>query len=404
MTDRNQLEQSIRALEAQRAILGDAVVDASLAVLREKLAALNQSVVAQTEQAGERKLVTVMFADISGFTALSERSDPEHVRALVNACFSWLVPIIEKYGGTVEKFIGDEIMAMFGAPIAHENDAERALRASLEMMDALVEFNKKYSTSLGMHFGINTGIVVAGGLGSDGRQQYGVMGDTVNVAARLEDVSENGQIIIGPNTHRLTNPLFQFDMLPPVRVNGKAEPIPIYQLVGLKSAPESTRGILGLRSPMVGRDAELKMLIETVMSLPSQKGSVLSIIAEAGLGKSRLVSEARLATSESALWVEGRALSYAEGISYWVVCSLLDHLVGVNQDATPAEISATLRDFVQHFLQDKTKDVYPYLARLRDMPMDSESEAILKDLLPQALQSRMHQAVIDLIRAITAER
>jgi class 3 adenylate cyclase len=235
MPDRRQLELSILALDTQRAVLGDAVVDSSIAILREKLAALNQSVITKTEQAGERKLVTVMFADISGFTALSERLDPEQVRALVNACFSWLVPIIEKYGGVVEKFIGDEIMAMFGAPVAHENDAERALRASLEMMDALVEFNKKHLTSLGMHFGINTGIVVAGGLGSDGRQQYGVMGDAVNVAARLEDISETGQIIVGPSTHRLTASLFRFDMLPPVRVKGKSEPIPIYRLIGVKS-------------------------------------------------------------------------------------------------------------------------------------------------------------------------
>lgn len=403
MIDRAQLEQSIATLESQRAILGDAVVDSSLAILREKLATLNRSVIAQTEQAGERKLVTVMFADISGFTALSERLDPENVRSLINACFSWLVPVIEKYGGTVEKFIGDEIMAMFGAPAAHENDAERALRASLEMMDALVEFNKNHLTSLGMHFGINTGIVVAGGLGSDGRQQYGVMGDTVNVAARLEDVSETGQIVVGPNTHRLTAALFKFDMLPPVRVKGKSEPIPIYRLVGLKSAPESARGIAGLRSPLVGRASELKMLIETANSLTSRKGSVLSILAEAGLGKSRLVSEARAATSESVLWVEGRALSYAEGISYWAARSVLDHLVGVNQNAMPAEVSAALRAFCEHHLDD-TQNVFPYLARLRDVPMDADSESTLKDLLPQALQSRMHSAFADLIRAVADAR
>ena len=404
MTDRTQLEQSILALESQRVLLGDAVVDSSIAILREKLGVLNQSVVTQTEQAGERKLVTVMFADISGFTALSERIDPEQVRSLINACFSWLVPIVEKYGGVVEKFIGDEIMAMFGAPAAHENDAERALRASLDMMDALVAFNKKHLTSLGMHFGINTGIVVAGGLGSDGRQQYGVMGDTVNVAARLEDVSETGQIVVGPNTHRLTASLFRFDMLPPVRVKGKSEPIPIYRLVALKSAPESARGIAGLRSPLVGRASELAMLIETVNSLQSRAGSVTSILAEAGLGKSRLVSEARAATSESALWVEGRALSYAEGISYWAARSVLDHLIGVNQDATPAEVIVALREFCDHHLHERSGNVFPYLARLRDVPMDSDSEDLLQDLLPQALQSRMHTAFADLMRAVAGVR
>lgn len=404
MTDHKQLEQSILALESQRAILGDAVVDSSITILREKLTALNQSVVSQTEQAGERKLVTVMFADFSGFTALSERLDPEQVRALINACFSWLVPIVEKYGGVIEKFIGDEIMAMFGAPVAHENDAERALRASLEMMDALQEFNQNHNTSLGIHFGINTGVVVAGGLGSVGRQQYGVMGDTVNVAARLGDVSETGQIVVGPNTHRLTASLFKFDMLPPVRVKGKSESIPIHRLVGLKSAPESMRGIAGLRSPLVGRASELNMLVETVSSLKSGKGSVISILAEAGLGKSRLVSEARAATSESALWVEGRALSYAEGISYWAARSVLDHLIGVNQDASPADVSKALRDFCEHHLPEKFADVFPYLARLREVPMDSESESTLKDLLAQTLQNRMYSAFADLIRAVADTR
>lgn len=400
MTDRKQLEQSILVLEGQRAILGDAVVDSSIAILREKLAALNQSVVIQSEQAGERKLVTVMFADISGFTALSERTDPEQVRALVNACFSWLVPIIEKYGGVVEKFIGDEIMAMFGAPVAHENDAERALLASLDMMDALVEFNRKRHTSLGMHFGINTGIVVAGGLGSDGRQQYGVMGDTVNVAARLEDISETGEIVVGPNTYRLTASLFRFDMLPPVRVKGKSEPIPIYRLVGVKPASESRRGIGGLRSPMVGRASELETLIEAVSNLTSGYGSVLSIVGEAGLGKSRLVSEARAFTSESVRWIEGRGLSYAEGISYGMVRSLLDHLTGVSQVPSPAEVSSALRAYVEQHLQERAESVFPYLARLRDIPLDATSTDTLKDLLPQALQDRMHAAFLDLISAV----
>jgi predicted ATPase len=230
------------------------------------------------------------------------------------------------------------------------------------------------------------------------------MGDTVNVAARLEDVSETGQIIVGPNTHRLTSSLFKFEMLPPVRVKGKSEPIPIYRLIGIKTAPDSTRGIMGLRSPMVGRDAELNTLIEIVNGLPSQKGSVLSLVAEAGLGKSRLVSEARAATDESTLWVEGRALSYTEGISYWAVRSLLDHLIGINQDASLAEVSAALHNFVQAHLHEKTSQVFPYLARLRDVPMDSESESILKDLLPQTLQSRMHLAFVELIRAVTEAR
>jgi adenylate cyclase len=130
------------------------------------------SAVSTPHMAGERRVVTILFADISGFTALSEKLDPEQVRNLMNGCFDQLVPLVEKYGGAVDKFIGDEIMALYGAPVAHEDDPARALRTALEMMDALAQFNSRYGTSLGMHAGINTGLVVSGGMGSQGRQQY----------------------------------------------------------------------------------------------------------------------------------------------------------------------------------------------------------------------------------------
>ena len=141
MTEREQLERAIVHMEAQRAILGDAVVEAALVSMREKLAALAKTETPTPKLRGERKLVTVMFADISGFTALAETMDPEAVRDLINACFDHLVPAIEKYDGTVDKFVGDAIVALFGAPVAHENDPERALRAALEMMEALRAFN-----------------------------------------------------------------------------------------------------------------------------------------------------------------------------------------------------------------------------------------------------------------------
>ncbi len=176
-----QIEAAIAGLQAQRAILGDAVVNLAVTPLRQQLEELRKSAAAQspTPQGrfavsnlqspsfeGERKLVTIMFADISGFTAMSEKMDPEQVRSLMNACFDNLVPAIRKYEGTVDKFIGDEIMALFGAPTAHENDPERALRVALDMVDRLREFNDQHHTDLGLHFGINTGTVIAGGIGA----------------------------------------------------------------------------------------------------------------------------------------------------------------------------------------------------------------------------------------------
>jgi class 3 adenylate cyclase len=136
--------------------------------------------------AGERRQVTVLFADISGFTALSETLDPEDVRQIMNACFAQLVPIVEAYGGTIDKFIGDAIMALFGAPIAHENEAERAVRTALALMEALAAFNTAQGTALGLHCGLNTALVIAGEMGTPSRRDYSVMGDAVNLAARLQ--------------------------------------------------------------------------------------------------------------------------------------------------------------------------------------------------------------------------
>lgn len=189
-----ELKAAIAGLEAQRSVLGDSVVESAVTALREQLAQLAELEtplrIMATEE--ERKVVTILFADVSGFTALLEKLDPEEVRNLINACFERLVPTVKKYEGTVDKFMGDEIMALFGAPIAHENDPERALRAALEMMEDIAAFNREHATALDIHVGINTGHVIAGEIGARGRRDYSVMGDAVNLAARLEDASPNG--------------------------------------------------------------------------------------------------------------------------------------------------------------------------------------------------------------------
>ncbi len=401
MNEREQLEQAIAALNAQRTILGDAVVEAALGPMRRQLAELEE---AERKPApafeGERKLVTVMFADISGFTALAETMDPEAVRELTNACFDHLVPIVEKYEGTVDKFIGDEIMALFGAPVAHENDPERALRAALEMMESLAAFNSARGTDLGLHVGINTGLVIAGGIGSEGRQQYSVMGDTVNLAARLEDVSERGEIFVGSDTYRLVAPLFEFESLEPIRVKGKAEPVAIHRLLTTRAVRGKMRGIEGLRSAMVGRGAELEQLGAAIGALQEGQGSAISIIAEAGLGKSRLVAEARQASSAEVAWVEGRALSYTQGMSYWIARDVLRALLGVEADTGLEEISAALRGSIESLLPERgSEDVWPYLAHLLDLPLDEAVAGRIAQFGPQALQERILRAFSGYVRA-----
>src|SRR2546421_10021805 len=291
------LNASIAALEAQRAMLGDAVVDPAIAALRQQISQTTAAIEKETPE-DERKLVTIVFADISGFTALSEKKDPEEVRELMNACFQSLVPIVQKYEGMIDKFIGDEIMALFGAPVAHEDDPERALRAGLEMMDVIAGINRTRGTELGLHIGINSGPVIAGQIGAENRRDYSVMGDAVNLAARLEDASERGQIFVGPSTYQQTAHAFEFEKIPPLSLKGKEQPVQVHRLIRAKTSAKSKRGIEGLRTELVGRDSELNRIKDALVSLASGEGGICAVFGEAGVGKSRLIAEARAAARE----------------------------------------------------------------------------------------------------------
>jgi len=244
---------------------------------------------------GERRVVTVMIADLSGFTAMSEQMDPEQVTNLINSCFKLLVDVINQYGGTIDKFMGDAIMALFGSPKSHEDDSERAIYAAIGMMAKLQEFNKlqgdKLPKPFNMRIGINTGEVVAGGVGSDTRMDFTVMGDTVNTTARIQTAAEPGQILVGSDTYQFTNNKFDFNTLPPVAVKNKKEPVEIYQVVSVKKQRKLFNEIEpGKLTPFVGRVREvtfIKGFIDRVG--PKSPGSSLSVFGEYGIGKSRIV-------------------------------------------------------------------------------------------------------------------
>ncbi|MFN2509590.1 MAG: adenylate/guanylate cyclase domain-containing protein, partial [Chthoniobacterales bacterium] len=394
------LSAAIAGLEAQRGALGDAVVDPALATLRQQLSRLE----AQSDAAAsdERKTVTILFVDISGFTALSEKLDAEKVRDLINECFECLVPVVKKYDGTVDKFIGDEIMALFGAPVAHEDDPERALRAALEMMQAIGAFNRAHQTELGLHIGINTGPVVAGSVGASGRRDYSVMGDAVNLAARLEDASATGEIFVGPSTYRRTAKLFDFEHLPPLNLKGKEAPVEIYRLIGVKEAPERTRGIEGFRSPLVGREDELAEIRSAFAELTTGRGAVLSIQGEAGLGKSRLIAECRTLFGHL-FWAEGRALSYTSGMSDWLAREILLGLIGARADSGPAKVASALSVSVEKTFGSRADEVYPYLAKMLELPLQAQAEERVKFLSAEALRNRVVETFGEYVRDRAAE-
>jgi predicted ATPase/class 3 adenylate cyclase len=401
MTTSQQVEQVINILQAHRGILGDEMVETSAAALRKQLAEPDQLQAPRSSLAGERKQVTVMFADISGFTAMSEKLDPEEVRRIINACFERLGAVIERYDGHIDKFIGDEIMALFGAPLTHENDPERALRAALEMVIVLAAFNSEYADQipqpLALHFGINSGLVIAGGIGTRHRQDYSVLGDPVNLASRLEGLSEAGEILVGEDTYRLAAPLFEFEALKPVKLKGKEKPVKVYRLRQAKTAPGQVRGIEGLSSPLVGREQEMEQLKAALGKLIDGKGSIISVIGEAGIGKSRLTRELYLECSnepkvEHTIWARGRGLSYGENVSYLVARDLFCNLLEIDPEDSSAETSLILQSELERLFANRAIEVYPYLAHLLDLPLDEDTAQQLKDLAGEALHRRVLQS------------
>ena len=344
MTERKQLKQAIAALEAQRNILGDAVIDAALGPIRQQLTTIER-----TEQTtpfafeSERKLVTVMFADITGFTPLSEELDPEGVRELVNACFDYLVPVIEKYKGTVEKFIGDEIMAIFGVPLVHENDPERALRAGLEMMDELAVFSNTHNVDMGLHIGISTGLVIVGGIGLEGQQQYGVMGDAVKLAAQLVDIAEQGDIFVGPDTFRLSEHLFDFLPLGFILGKDKAVSVQTYKLLRAKPCKYNLGlgEIHGIKTRMIGRDKELITLqVRLNDAIVGRNTTLLTVIGNAGVGKSRLLYEFENwlgSQPGEIIYFKGRCSQQRQKVANSLIRDLIAYRFGISE-SDPIEI------------------------------------------------------------------
>ena len=284
----------------------------------------------------ERRNVTVLFADISGFTAMSEKLDPEVVTSLMNGCMRNLADIVTRYEGHVDKFIGDCIMAIFGAPIAHENDPELALRAALDMMKSMEEYNKtlpvQLETPLALHTGINTGMVIAGGMGTDQKMQYTVMGDTVNLASRMESLAVSGETLVSSYTYNLTRHAFDFVAMDPVKVKGKKDPVAVYRVIKPKAVTASDIKP-NEHLPLVGREQEIKIVGDAYTRFRKGMGQAVFLISEPGVGKSRLQTECNKQFHENDIQtVSGACRSYSSCTSYSIFIELFHNLFGVNSD------------------------------------------------------------------------
>jgi predicted ATPase/class 3 adenylate cyclase len=297
---------------------------------------------------GERRVITMLFCDVKGSTAAAEKVDPETWTDIMNGVFEYMIRPIYKYEGLVPRLMGDAILAFFGAPITHEDDPQRAVLAGLEIQQGIKTYAEKIRLEHGLEFGlrvgINTGLVVVGEIGSDLRMEYTAIGDAINLAARMEQTAAVGTIQISDETYKLVAPFFEIEPLGEVEVKGKSAPIKTYRVLGVKSTPGQLRGLEGLSSPLVGREAQLDLLNERVNELGKGIGCFVAVIGEAGLGKSTLITELKKSHADTRCqWLRGDALSYARSIGYFPWRQIIRQSIDAHEDDSPAEVRRKLR-------------------------------------------------------------
>jgi class 3 adenylate cyclase/tetratricopeptide (TPR) repeat protein len=346
---------------------------------------------------GERKQVTVLFVDVSGFTSFSERLDPEDIHRLMTRAFELMLTEVHRYEGTVNQFLGDGIMALFGAPIAHEDHARRAVHAALGILRALDGYRQELEAAqaIGFHVrqGINTGLVVVGSIGTDLRMDYTAVGDTTNVAARLQQVADRGLILVSGTTHRLVAPYFYTRPLGQLSLKGKSEPVPAWEVVSARPARtrldvEAERGL----TPYVGREQELRLLQECFERARAGNGQVAFVVGEPGIGKSRLLYEFRQQIGEEATWLEGRCISFGRSIALHPVVDMLKRNFRIEEADSEATIASKIEQGVIP-LGGSLRSLVPYLRYL--LSVDPGDPAVL------ALDAQLRRAeLFDALRQL----
>lgn len=312
----------------------------------------------------ERREVAVLFADAVDFTRLAASLDAESVFKLINDLLGRLVACVQRYDGLVDKFTGDGLMAVFGAPIAHENDSELAIRAALDMEEVAAEFEPIAHARLGapvrIRIGIHSGPVVAGILGTEDQAAYTVIGESVNLAARLESLARPSSILVSAHVYQQTRALFNFQSMGMAQIKGVSQPMAVYEVTGSRSEPLPTWGVAGVTAILLGRDAELRKLCQLSEAfLRDGRGRLVTLEGEAGQGKSRLIAEwlSTIMPDQAVVWY-GRGLPYTQGVGYGVFRMLLEDAIRVRQSFDPsldagdwdAQVSGNLRPFLQRMM------------------------------------------------------
>jgi class 3 adenylate cyclase/tetratricopeptide (TPR) repeat protein len=345
----------------------------------------------------ERRLVTALFADISGFSRLADQLDPEQLLEVIDPIIRRLSNLVGRYEGYVEKFAGDAILAFFGAPVSHEDDAARAVLTALEMHRELSQGLRSApleSQGLQLHVGVNSGHVVARILGSELRLDYAVLGEAVILAQRLQAAAPAGETYVGESTYRLTARRFEFAPLGELTVKGKRGGVTAWRLIGERSVTSSTGSQAA--AALYGRDSERDWLRRALADRLATGGKI-AVFGEAGIGKSQLVAAARREAERDGLcWLEARCLSYGGTLTYWPFADLARRLLGIRRE-TPEDVAAQIMQ--AELTRLGVAETAPYLMRLVGLP-EPEGES----LEPEALRRRLPAALGSWLRAVAGSR
>jgi len=354
------------------------------------------------EAAGQRRNVTVLFVDLASYTALSQRLDNEDTYDLIQQYIGLLAGSVYKYEGMVDKFTGDGLMALFGAPIAQEMHAEMAVRAALDMQADVARLSQQITARLGaelqVHIGLHAGSVVVGSVGSNLLMNYTAIGDTVNLAARLMQATSDG-ILVSESVYRQTEAWFDYAPLPPLALKGFAYPVAAYRCLGAKARPGSVRGLRGMHAPLIGREAELNQLQRAAHALTSRRRlQFILVTGEAGIGKSRLIAEFKETLApEAVAALEGRSLTYRRTVSYWIFLDLLRGYLGVASGVSEVETLARLSQKVTAVLGAHAAEVLPYLEHLLATQPSAAASERVRYLDAAQLRQQIFLAVRDVL-------
>ena len=356
---------------------------------------------------GERRLVSILFCDVTGSTAMAKDLDPEDWAEVMHEAFDYLIAPVYRYEGTLARMMGDGIMAFFGAPLAHEDDAERAVLAGLAILKEIKPFGAQVQAEYGFEFnvrvGVNTGHVVVGNIGSDLAMEYTAMGDTVNMAARMEETAEPGTVQVSQETYKLIAPLFEVEALDGVEVKGRKELVQTYRIVAPKAEPGNVRGIEGLSSPLVGRSREIDRLQEILRELQQGRGGIVFLIGEAGLGKSRLIEELQRDWLEGGRdqrsWIRSRAISYDAHQPYGLLRDHLRSAHGIAPDDTPQDA----RDKIQALVQSLREDIQDRSRESIELLLSVQREEDISHPQGESLKRELFSALHDALKGSYSE-